>query len=342
MHGSALTAQVRIAGVSRDSDTPAVFGGAVMSELSAMMPFDGYALFGTDPLTGLRTFMYSRHALDGVAEHLAHNEFVEVDANRYRDLASATRPIGTMTSGDLTGRRSPRMIDLLRPAGVGSELRLILRSDDRVYGGMSLFRALGARPFKDADIDRTMSLAGALCEAIRRHPIRPTPSPTTALPSGLILIDACNRVVGRTAAADRWLDELCVGGADETVPADHMRMILDVTNASRAAGTTVASRIRTVTGRWLLVEAAYVDAYPADTAVTLRSADLASLLPAAAAWYALTVRERQVLEAMAQGLPAKHIARDLALAVPTVNAHLQAIYRKAGVTGREQLLACLT
>lgn len=42
------------------------------------------------------------------------------------------------------------------------------------------------------------------------------------------------------------------------------------------------------------------------------------------------------------GLPARHIARDLYLAVPTVNAHLQSIYRKAGVTGREQLLASLS
>lgn len=126
------------------------------------------------------------------------------------------------------------------------------------------------------------------------------------------------------------------------VPADHMRMILDVTSASRAANTSVVSRIRTGTGRWLLVEAAPVDAFPADTAVTLRTADLGSLLPAAAAWYGLTRREREVFEAMAQGLPAKHIARDLALAVPTVNAHLQSIYRKAGVTGREQLLGGLT
>jgi DNA-binding CsgD family transcriptional regulator len=342
MPGNALTAHVAIAGVARDADTPAVFGDAVMGELSGVMPFDGYAFFGTDPLNGLRTFTYSRHALDGVAEHLAHNEFVEVDANRYRDLAAATRPIGVMTSSHPTGRGSPRMVELLRPAGFGSELRLILRSAGRVFGGMSLFRGLGAHPFSDAEVDRTLALAGVLCDVIRRHPIRPAPPPTTALPSGLILIDSSNRVVAQTAAADRWLDELCVGGADEMVPADHMRMILDVTNASRAACTAVVSRIRTGTGRWLLVEAAQVDAFPAEIAVTLRTADLGSLLPAAAAWYGLTRREREVFQAIAHGLPAKHIARDLRLAIPTVNAHLQSIYRKAGVTGREQLFGGLT
>ena len=74
-----------------------------------------------------------------------------------------------------------------------------------------------------------------------------------------------------------------------------------------------------------------LDSFPADTAITLRTADLASLLPAVAAWYGLTPREREVLAALGQGMPAKHIARDLALAISTVNAHLQSIYRKAGV-----------
>ena len=313
-----------------------------MAELSGSVPFDGYCLFGTDPLSGVRTFMYSRHGLDGVAEQLTYNEFVEVDANRYRDLSTAPRPIGVMSRADRRGRRSPRMHDLLRPTGFGSELRLVLRSGGWVYGGISLFREAGAQPFGDADVERAMNLAPDLRQAVQTHPVRPTPGPTAPMPTGVILINASNQVLAQTAAADRWLEELCIGGGDEMTPADHMRMILDVANASRTADGPAVCRTRTATGRWLLVEAAPLDSFPADTAITLRTADLASLLPAVAAWYGLTPREREVLAALGQGMPAKHIARDLALAISTVNAHLQSIYRKAGVTGREQLLASLT
>ena len=327
--------------VGRDADASSEFAVAVMDALSERVPFDGYCLFGMDPLSGVRTFMYSRNGLDGVADQLTHNEFVEKDANRYRDLATAARPIGSMSTADPLGRRSPRMHDMLRPSGFGSELRLMLRSSGRVFGGISLFREAVSRPFDDLDMDRVVGLAPHLCSAVQRHPVRATPVPRTVLPIGVILIDSSNRVVTQTVEADRWLAEMCSGGADQMLPADQMRMVFDVTNASRTAAGPAASRIRTPTGRWLLVEATPVDAAPADTAVTLGAADLASLLPAASAWLGLTHRESEVLAALSQGIPARRIAQGLALAVPTVNAYLQSIYRKADVTGRDQLLASL-
>lgn len=233
------------------------------------------------------------------------------------------------------------MQDMLRPAGFGSELRLVLRSG-WVFGGISLLREAGARPFSDSDLERAMNLAAGLCRAVQRHPVRPIPAPKTTMPTGVILINPANRVLAETAAAARWLDELCVGGADEMKPADHMRMVLDVATAARTAAGPAVCRIRTASGRWLIVETAPLDCSPADTTITLRTADVASLLPAAVAWFGLTPREYEVLTAASMGLPARHIARDLHLAVPTVNAHLQSIYRKAGVTGREQLLASLS
>ncbi len=341
MHrGAADTGEV-IAGVAQDATTPAEFADAVMDTVSDLVPFDGYCLFGTDPLSGVRTFMYSRHGLDGLAEQLAYNEFVEVDANRYRELGSSARPIGVMSTADSQGRRSSRMHDMLRPAGFGSELRLVLRSG-WVFGGISLFREAGARPFGDSDLEQALTLAGGLRRAVQRHPVRPIPAPRTTMPTGVILLNPANHVLAQTAGVARWLDELCIGGDDEMMPADHMRMVLDVATASRTAAGPVVCRTRTASGRWLIVEAAPLNGSEADTTIMLRSAEVASLLPAAVAWFGLTPREYEVLAAASMGLPAKHIARDLALAVPTVNAHLQSIYRKAGVTGREQLLASLS
>lgn len=100
MHrGAADTGEV-IARVARDANAPAEFADAVMDTVSDLVPFDGYCLFGMDPLSGVRTFMYSRHGLDGLAEQLTYNEFVELDANRYRELSTSARPIGVMSTAD--------------------------------------------------------------------------------------------------------------------------------------------------------------------------------------------------------------------------------------------------
>jgi len=50
----------------------------------------------------------------------------------------------------------------------------------------------------------------------------------------------------------------------------------------------------------------------------------------------LTVREREVLELVAEGLPNKLIARRLEISEKTVKAHLTSIYQRIGVTDRTQ------
>ena len=107
-----------ITGAGRDASAPVDFADAVMAALSGSVPFDGYCLFGTDPLSGVRTFMYSRHGLDGVAEQLTYNEFVEVDANRYRDLSTAPRPIGVMSRADRARPPQPPHARHAAPDGV--------------------------------------------------------------------------------------------------------------------------------------------------------------------------------------------------------------------------------
>lgn len=47
------------------------------------------------------------------------------------------------------------------------------------------------------------------------------------------------------------------------------------------------------------------------------------------------------MQEVLQGLPTKRIARRLDLSPRTVDDHLKAIHRKAGVNGREELLTGL-
>lgn len=84
------------------------------------------------------------------------------------------------------------------------------------------------------------------------------------------------------------------------------------------------------------------DAAPVGATVVIQPADLDQSLPAFGAWCGLTVREAEVVALAARGLAAKQIARRLGLSVHTANDHLRAAYRKAGVGGRDELLALAT
>jgi DNA-binding CsgD family transcriptional regulator len=55
----------------------------------------------------------------------------------------------------------------------------------------------------------------------------------------------------------------------------------------------------------------------------------------------LTAREREVALLAANGLTSKDIAARLYLSKRTVDTHLDRIYRKLGVTGRDELDAAL-
>ncbi|MEJ7745001.1 MAG: helix-turn-helix transcriptional regulator [Nocardioidaceae bacterium] len=65
-------------------------------------------------------------------------------------------------------------------------------------------------------------------------------------------------------------------------------------------------------------------------------------MPAFAAWCGFTRAESRVVRALTTGAAAKQIARALNLSVLTVNDHLAAVYRKAGVRGRNELISLFT
>ena len=333
-----------VAALASDAQ-PADFADGLGSVVHRLVPFDGYCLIGVDPPSGLRTFMYGRDSLDGVAARLAHNETHEHDVNRYADLAVADRPVGVLSRGtaDASASRSPRLHEILRPAGFGYELRLMLRDARQVWGALVLFRESSGSAFTDREAQAAADLSEPLAGAVRRHPMRHVGVPVDTLPAGLVLLDPQNRVHAMTPAAGAWLDDLRAGGTDEMSQDDITRIVFDAAHAARRRPTqnTVHCHTRTTSGRWLELRASRIDAAPADVAVTLHAANTRCLVPTASARWGLTAREAEVLGKVVEGRGAKQIARTLEIALGTVNTHLKAVYRKAGVAGRQELLANL-
>jgi DNA-binding CsgD family transcriptional regulator len=320
------------------------FADETLASVATVLPHDGYALFGVDPVSGLRTFQLSRHGLDGMSGQLAHNENCEPDVNRYAELARRRLPAGIL-GGSAQDPASPRLHDILRPAGFGSELRLALRTSKGWWGALSLFREGGHRPF-DADDARVAAtrIGPALTSAVRARPLRRLPCGPRQPGSGVVLLDPDNAIVSTSEEARHWLQALCAGGSDEMTVDDMLRVVYEVAHATRTRGRTELSkcRIRMSNGTWVVLQGNRVDVGSADVAVILQPASLTELLPAVDAWLGLTPREAQVLRLVADGLPGKHIATRLALSPQTVDTHLRSVYRKADVTGRGELLGRLS
>jgi hypothetical protein len=113
-----------------------MFADDVMAAVNTVVGFDGYYLFGVDPVSGLRSMMFSQHGLEVLTGRLVYNETVEQDFNRYTHLVQ-TAHAGALSFRTAAEPPSPRLHELMRPGGYTSELRLVLVADGRYWGALT-------------------------------------------------------------------------------------------------------------------------------------------------------------------------------------------------------------
>lgn len=339
MASSVGRARLGITAIGERPEAGSAFATPVMQALGAVVGFDGCVLLGMDPESGLRSFMFCR---DGVGDprQLARNEWDVQDVHRYVDLAQAQVPVGVLSERHSAVAWSPRLQEILSPAGVTSELRLALRDRRRLWGALVLFRADGRRPFSSADAATVLDLAGPLTTAVRRYSVRRQRPSTAAPTAGVVVLGPDDEIVSSTGSSRAWLTAAVAGGMDEDRPGRVHRAVYEVARAVRLGAPTPISRIRTSSGRWLAVTGERLDGKD-QVAVVLAAATVEQVVPAAALWYGLTPRECEVLAAVLGGASGKTAARKLHLSSYTVEDHLTAIYRKTGAAGKDDLLADL-
>jgi DNA-binding CsgD family transcriptional regulator len=319
----------------------AEFSAGAGAALGRAMAFDGWCLFGLDPRTGLRTVQFGGRGTEHTVE-MARNEALMADVNKYDDLALASRPAGWLSRDHPQARTSFRLHEILLPQGFSSEARLVLRHQGRMWGALVLFREDPRRPFDEDDATDLCELAGPLTCAVRAYPVRPLPRAGRQHRAGFVAIAADDRLLAVSPEAQAWLDDLVPGGDDETHAGDVTRVLFDAAHAVRRGDTARATTcVRTVSGSWLRVEGTPATLGEADVVVLLLPAPVGPLLDAFRTYHGLTRREHEVLGLVAQGMASKQAARELAISLQTVNGHLQALYRKCGVTGREELFGRL-
>jgi DNA-binding CsgD family transcriptional regulator len=152
---------------------------------------------------------------------------------------------------------------------------------------------------------------------------------------GLVLLADDGSIDAANAVASLWLDEL---GAAPSAGALLPVVIRSVALQARSPSGDAAARVRTRSGRWLLVRGSMLGER---AAVIIEPAKAPELAPLIADAYGLTARERAVTQLVARGLSTHEIAGRLFLSPWTVQDHLKAIFEKTGVGSRGELVARL-
>jgi len=348
MEPSGIRTEVRHA--CRAAVDPLALYRQVVPMLEPAVRFDRWCGLLLDPATFMNTGGYHDDGLPvEVLPRLLEIEAGEADANVMPALGRSHTGVSTLdraTHG--RPKDSPRFREVLAPAGLGREMRAVLRDRGSAWGGLVLFRRSDDPDFADLEVALVAEVGADLARAVRRCLLHSEQAHRDE-PGGpgvaVLTVDGMDVDVDMASRAARgWLADIADGRMQ---PSDLPLAV--VTLAQRALRSPTGSadvRLRAGSGQWLTIYAEIVDGEPdhrrkrAPTGrVSLvveptRPHELAEVIADA---YALTRREREVARLVVAGHTNREIAAALWLSVYTVQDHLKAVYAKVGVRNRAQL-----
>lgn len=230
--------------------------------------------------------------------------------------------------------------------GIEHELRAVLRADGAAWGYLVLVRPPELPDFSPAEAAFVAAVAPHLAEAQQTDQLAAAlADPRAARAPGLLLLGEADEVLGTTREADDLLEELGQGACDgQRLP----EVIYLVAAAARGAaqgtlqsGVVPRGRLRTPSGQWLVVHGSVLrpPAGGSQVAISIEPAQTSEMAALLVKAYEFTEREQQVVLLVLQGLSTDEIARRLCVSSYTVHDHLKAIFDKAGVRSRRDLVA---
>jgi DNA-binding CsgD family transcriptional regulator len=227
--------------------------------------------------------------------------------------------------------------------GIEHELRAAVRERDTTWGFLHLFRGPGRRDF-DADEAATVErFARGLAPVLRDALVgeQSAPAPAAGGPA-LILLDSRNRLVEGTTGGREWAADLRDAELDgDAVPDVFVTLAIWARSLLAQGSDTVArARVPGANGTWYTASAMCTDRDR--VAVVLQPAPPAELVSLMLSRFRLTRAERQITELVLAGRSTRQIADELVVSPHTVQDHLKAVFAKAQVRSRRDLVARLT
>jgi DNA-binding CsgD family transcriptional regulator len=322
-------------------------GREVVRRLRSVLWIDAAFVATVDPATLLFTSAVSEEPLAEAAPLFLANEFGGRDVNRFSDLAAAPVAVRTLdqaTRGDRDA--SARHAAIMRPLGLGDELRVALRTRRACWGVMCLHREAGAAGFCPQDRDVVAKIAPHVAEGFRRALLAgQSGDPWPALGHGVVILDAAGSVSSVNDAAERWLAQI----PDSDWPSS-CQLPVPLLAAAAAAGNSAvgqrhpapAVRLRTIRGDWLSVHASRLHGSDdRSTVLVLEQPGPGEVTSLILDSHGVTGAQAKVVALVLRGYSTKQIVSNLAISQYTVQEHLRAVFDKLGVRSRQELAAAL-
>jgi DNA-binding NarL/FixJ family response regulator len=274
-------------------------------------------------------------------------EFEVPDFNKFGDLARAPRQVADLHAA--TGgrpQRSARWREFRSLMDADAELRATFNAGGRSWGLLHVNRAGAGRGFTEKEVGFVATIAPVVGRALRRSLVSHPARRSACRGPGMAVVGADNRLLSATPEALAWFEDMDSilrfrdAGLGRDLPSE-VTVAAHEARARAAAGESPAAsrtRVRSRGGVWLLIHASCLEGADA-TAVVIEPAKASEVAPLIVDAYELTPREVDVTRALARGLTTNEIARELHLSRYTVQDHLKAVYGKAGVSSRGELVA---
>jgi DNA-binding CsgD family transcriptional regulator len=320
-------------------ETPACL--ELLKVLRRVVPFDCAAVMTTDPETLLPASGIFEGLDPSICEPFWRCEAGAHDVHRFVDLASDADPVAALSNAlPQTFEDSPRFREVYSRFPLGDELRVVFRAGGATLGMAAFLRMDPGRTFSQSEQAAMRRLVAPAAALLRREALT-LPEDDALVAPAVALVSSRDEIFGRTPGAEAILSDLrggALGSAElpPTIIAPLARM------RGRRASSTLSTRLRGASGRWYRLRVAPVVEQEGVHALSLDPAGPAELMPLLLRAFEFTVRESQVVSRLVRGLSAKELAAEFAISTHTAHDHIKAIYRKAGVRSRGELLARLT
>jgi DNA-binding CsgD family transcriptional regulator len=319
--------------------------------LRRAVPWVGACVGTHDPATMMLTSARKYGALEANHEHdrlFGIIEYGSDEATSFRALArSEHRAIGVreMMPGEVD--RSERMTRLMRPIyGFADEARVLFRDGSGVWGCLAIFRGEDEPSFGADEVEFLGSLSASFARGVRSGILTrlagAEATPGVAGPA-VVIVDANDEIAQISLGAEERLAQL----SGDVHRGDPLSLVTSLVGAARRAPGDPGSalpraRVRTASGEWLLLHASPLsgaDGSRGDVVVTIEEARPPEIVALVVAAFGLTPRERDVTRLVLQGVETKEIAATLHVSAYTVQDHLKAVFEKAGVRSRRELVS---
>ncbi|MEX2599768.1 MAG: LuxR C-terminal-related transcriptional regulator [Dehalococcoidia bacterium] len=336
----ARTSEARLAYIAASAPDHIDAQGEALNVLRDVISFDVGVFSTVDPATILWTgCVLCGTGRDADREaFMFENEYRQDDLHKVSELVRGPERARRLSAVPLSVREQSPRYQAIRGLGAGDELRCVLMDGGNCWGSIELYRWVDAGPFTDAEVRTAALLSGTLARLVRLGLLRLAASLPEVVeePPGIVVLDGNGGIEAMSLAGQRRIEEISVGDA---LPPSIRALALRLGSEDGHATSMIVPR---TSGGWLRLHATrLLSASGHKTSIVLEPVKPAVLPTTIAQVYGFTPRESEVIRLMARGLSAKEIGAELRISPFTVNDHAKAVFQKAGVQSRQQLIATL-